>query len=163
MTSRNLAYFEMAVVFLLLYMGVPWVGLQFDRLFRVPPWPPPIPWIGLGLAIFGVVGLAWCFVLFARVGRGTPNPTRPPEILVTIGPYQWTRNPIALFHAAALIGLSLFLGSLSAVVLVILLSVPVHFGMLREERTLEARFGDAYRAYRASVPRWIPRWRKRQS
>ena len=163
MSSRSLAYFEMAVLFLLLYVGIPWVGLQIDRLLRLPSWPSPILWLGLGLAVFGVVGLAWCFALFARVGRGTPNPTRPPEVLVIVGPYAWTRNPIALFHAGALTGLSLFLGSVSAVALVVLLSVPVHFGMLREERTLEIRFGDAYRAYQASVPRWIPRWRKRQS
>ncbi|MGI0149197.1 MAG: methyltransferase family protein [Thermoplasmata archaeon] len=153
----------MVVVFLVLYIGVPWVGLQIDRTLRIPSWPLPIQWLGLILLIVGVAGLAWCFVLFDRVGRGTPNPTRPPQALVTVGPYAWTRNPIALFHAAALIGLSAFVGSVSAVVIVILLSGPVHFAMLHEERTLEARFGDAYRAYRDSVPRWIPRFRNRQS
>ena len=27
-----------------------------------------------------------------------------------------------------------------------------------EERRLEGRFGDSYRAYRTNVPRWIPRF-----
>lgn len=157
MARRALAWAEMVVLFVLLYAGLPWAGLQLDRLLRIPPWPSPIPWTGLALLLLGVAGLGWCFFLFARVGRGTPNPTAPPQALVTVGPYAWTRNPIALFHAAALIGLSLLIGSVSAAAIVVLLSVPVHFGMLREERTLERRFGDTYRAYQAAVPRWIPR------
>jgi protein-S-isoprenylcysteine O-methyltransferase Ste14 len=155
--SRVGAWAEMVALFLLLYVGVPWAGLQIDRVLAIPPWPSPLPWLGLGLCILGFAGLGWCFLLLARVGRGTPNPSRPPQALVTVGPYAWTRNPIALSHAAALIGLSAFLGSVSAVAIVILLSVPVHVAMLREERTLESRFGDAYRTYRDRVPRWLPR------
>ena len=163
MKRRALAWAEMILLFALLYAGIPWAGLQLDRFFGIPPWPAPIPWLGFGLFVFGVAGLVWCFVLFARVGRGTPNPTMPPQALVTVGPYAWTRNPIVLFHAAALFGLSLFLGSVSAAAIVVLLSGLVHVAMLHEERTLEARFGDAYRAYKASVPRWIPRRPKNQS
>jgi protein-S-isoprenylcysteine O-methyltransferase Ste14 len=54
-------------------------------------------------------------------------------------------------------------GSVSAVAIVVLLGIPIHFAMLHEERTLEARFGDAYHAYAAAVPRWIPRLGKRHS
>jgi protein-S-isoprenylcysteine O-methyltransferase Ste14 len=157
MASRAGAWASMLGLFALLYVGIPWAGLQMDPLLRMPPWPFPIPWFGLALFLLGLAGLAWCFVLFIRVGGGTPNPARPPAALVTVGPYAWTRNPIALSHAVALTGLSLLLGTVSAVLIVIVLAVPVHVAMLHEERTLEARFGDAYRAYRAAVPRWIPR------
>jgi protein-S-isoprenylcysteine O-methyltransferase Ste14 len=98
-----------------------------------------------------------------NVGRGTPNPTTPPITLVTIGPYAWTRNPIALSHAIALIGVSFVVGSISAVAIVVLLGIPIHFAMLQEERTLDARFGEAYRAYAAAVPRWIPRLGRRHN
>ena len=163
MTRRALAWSEMAVLFFAMYTGIPWAGLQIDRILRIPAWPPPIPWLGLGLIVLGLGGLVWCFTLFARVGRGTPNPIRPPEALVTIGPYAWTRNPIALAHAAALIGLSVLLGSVSAVLIVLLLAYPVHIAMLHEERTLASRFGDTYRAYQSTVPRWIPRRPRRHS
>lgn len=163
MKRRALAWGEIAFAFFLLYAGVPWVGLQLDRLFRIPPLPEPIRWIGLPFLIVGAAGLAWCFSLFVRRGRGTPNPMMPPQLLVVEGPFAWTRNPIALSHAAALFGLCLVLGSLSAVILIVVLSIPVHFAMLQEERTLEVRFGDAYRAYKAAVPRWIPRRPRRQS
>ena len=163
MPRRAVAWAEMAVLFALLYVGVPWVGLQIDRLLQVPSAPPPLRWLGLALFVVGILGLAWCFALFVRIGRGTPNPMLPPQALVTVGPYAWTRNPIALSHAAALIGLSAWLGSVSAVILILLLGTPVHYAMLQEERTLESRFGDAYRSYRDAVPRWLPRRPKRQS
>lgn len=156
MPSRFVAWVAMLGLFSLLYAGIPWAGLQVDRALRLPAWPFPLPWFGLALFLLGLAGLVWCFVLFVRVGRGTPNPSRPPEVLVTVGPYAWTRNPIALSHAIALIGLSLLVGSASATLIVIALAFPVHVAMLHEERTLETRFGDAYRAYRTAVPRWIP-------
>jgi len=161
--KRILAWSEMFVLFVLLYVGIPWTGLTIDGFLRIPPWPSPVRWIGAVLLVVGLVGLAWCFALFVRVGRGTPNPTLPPKALVTVGPYRWTRNPIALSHAAALFGLSLVLGSVSAAAIVVILAIPVHIAMVREERILESRFGDAYRAYKASVPRWFPRPHKRQS
>ena len=161
--KRILAWSEMFVLFVLLYVGIPWTGLAIDGFLRIPPWPSPVPWIGAMLLVVGLAGLAWCFALFVRVGRGTPNPTLPPAALVTVGPYRWTRNPIALSHAAALFGLSLVLGSVSAAAVVVILAIPVHIAMVHEERTLESRFGDAYRAYKSSVPRWIPRRHRRQS
>jgi len=151
------------MLFVLLYVGIPWAGLTIDGFLKLPSWPPPLRWIGLVLLVVGLAGLAWCFALFVRVGRGTPNPSMPPTALVTVGPYRWTRNPIALSHAAALFGLSLLLGSVSAAATVVILAIPVHVAMVHEERTLETRFGDSYRAYKASVPRWIPRRRKPQS
>lgn len=160
---RTVAWSEMLVLFTVLYVGIPWVGLTIDRALGVPSWPAPIRWIGLLLVFVGVAGLAWCFALFVRIGRGTPNPAMPPTALVTVGPYAKTRNPIALSHAAALFGLSLVLGSVSAAFIVVILAIPVHVAMVQEEKTLEARFGDAYRAYKATVPRWIPGRRKPHS
>src|SRR2546430_11771967 len=110
---RIVAWSEMFALFVLLYVGITWAGLTVDRFLGIPAWPSPARWIGMVLLVLGIAGLAWCFALFARIGRGTPNPTMPPTALVTVGPYAWTRNPIALSHAAALFGLSLFVGSRS--------------------------------------------------
>src|SRR5256885_16905237 len=46
---------------------------------------------------------------FKKKKRGTPNPSMPPTVRGTVGPYHWTRNPIPLADAAALLRLSLLL------------------------------------------------------
>ncbi|TLZ46569.1 MAG: hypothetical protein E6K19_00855, partial [Methanobacteriota archaeon] len=63
MVSRVGAWAEMVALFLLLYAGVPWAGLQIDRVLAIPPWPSPLPWFGLGGCLLGFAGLGWCFVL----------------------------------------------------------------------------------------------------
>lgn len=55
-----------------------------------------------------------------------------------------------------LLGWAIFYGSLS--ILIVTLAFWMTANCLKvpqEERGLEARFGDAYRAYKARVPRWI--------
>lgn len=157
-----MAWLESIVLFLALYLGVPVAGWSFDRLLAWPPLPDVVRWLGLVPLAVGAIGVAWCFTLFVRVGGGTPNPLVPPKVLVTTGPFAWTRNPIVLSHAVASLGVALLVASPAAVALVLLLGVPVQFVVRIEERTLEARYGDAYRRYRDAVPRWIPR-RRRQS
>lgn len=76
--------------------------------------------------------------------------------LITEGPYRYTRNPLYLSMTLMLIGLWVFLGSLSPAVVVPLFVwwIATRF-VAKEERHLEAQFGPAYRAYRAKVRRWF--------
>jgi protein-S-isoprenylcysteine O-methyltransferase Ste14 len=54
------------------------------------------------------------------------------------------------------LGLGVAAGSLWAIGLVVLLMWVINVGVVaREERYLERKFGDAYRAYKARVGRWI--------
>jgi len=65
--------------------------------------------------------------------------------------------------AIMLLGETLATGSrLLALWLATFVAVNHVYFVLAEEPGLVARFGDAYRAYRAAVPRWVPRatpWR----
>ena len=75
---------------------------------------------------------------------------------MTDGVYRFTRNPIYL--ALALLYGALALAADSAVPLLLLppLLAAVQAGVIaREERYLEAKFGDEYRRYKASVRRWL--------
>ena len=117
-------------------------------------------WFALVLGASGLALAVWTVRLFRTVGEGTPAPWAPPKRLVVRGPYRHVRNPMITSVLLMLGAESLFFGSwhLAGWMLVFLLGNAVYFPLV-EERALERRFGDAYRLYKANVPRWIPNWR----
>jgi protein-S-isoprenylcysteine O-methyltransferase Ste14 len=118
--------------------------------------------LGAALIVAGVSLVAWCVVLFARVGRGTLAPWDPTKQLVAVGPYRYTRNPMITGVATTLVGEATFTGSslLALWAMAFIVINHVYF-LTSEEPGLESRFGRSYRDYKASVPRWIPNWRRR--
>src|SRR2546428_7295901 len=109
MDRRIAAWSGTAILFAALYAGVPLAGLSIDRAVGLSLLPLAVRLVGPALLFAGVLGLIWCFALFARA-RGTPNPVMPPEQLVTAGPYAWTRNPIAGSPFLPVLGLALNVG-----------------------------------------------------
>lgn len=104
------------------------------------------------------VGSAWTMV---TVGRGTPLPLDGPRELVARGPYAVVRNPMAVAGLAQGAGVGLWLGSWLVLAYVVAGGVLWHlFVRPAEEADLLATFGDAYRAYRARVPLWLPMRRR---
>jgi protein-S-isoprenylcysteine O-methyltransferase Ste14 len=108
--------------------------------------------IALGLAVMAAG------VLEFRRGRTTVNPMKPDtaSTLVTTGIYRFTRNPMYVADVLILLAVVVFFSNplgLAGVVLFVawmnLLQIPA------EERALEARFGEAYAAYKARVRRWV--------
>jgi protein-S-isoprenylcysteine O-methyltransferase Ste14 len=84
------------------------------------------------------------------------NPNQPATAVVTDGPFRFTRNPLYLSLAALYAGIALLINAVWPLVWFVPLMTLVHWGVVRrEERYLEAKFGDAYRAYKARVRRWI--------
>ena len=76
--------------------------------------------------------------------------------MVTDGPYRATRNPIYVAFMLAILGLACALDNPWCVILLPVLIVVLDVGVVRrEERYLEAKFGDAYRTYCAHVRRWL--------
>src|SRR2546428_2871126 len=94
MDRRIAAWSGTAILFAALYAGVPLAGLAIDRAVGLSLLRLAVRLVGPALLFAGVLGLIWCFALFARA-RGTPNPVMPPEQLVTAGPYAWARKPVA--------------------------------------------------------------------
>jgi protein-S-isoprenylcysteine O-methyltransferase Ste14 len=106
---------------------------------------------GAMLAAGGFIIIAIGTRLFAAAGTNVP-PTLP----IVDGIYGRTRNPLYLGLMLVYLGLSVAAESLWAIVLVVPLLWVINVGVVkREERYLERKFGDAYRAYKARVRRWI--------
>jgi protein-S-isoprenylcysteine O-methyltransferase Ste14 len=115
---------------------------------------------GVLLILIGLGLFSWCVSLFARVGKGTLAPWDPTRKLVAVGPYRFVRNPMISGVAAMLIGQALLWGSwLVGVWSGVFVLLNHTYFVLSEEPGLEARFGEAYRRYKANVPRWLPRLR----
>jgi protein-S-isoprenylcysteine O-methyltransferase Ste14 len=92
---------------------------------------------------------------FAAAGTNVP-PTLPTTALVVDGVYRRTWNPIYLGLTLVFLGLGVAAGSLWAIGLVVPLLWVINVGVVkREERYLERKFGDAYRAYKVRVRRWV--------
>ncbi len=78
-----------------------------------------------------------------------------PKILMTRGPYAYSRHPMYLAELGLWLGWAVLYGSIIVFAGLIVLCVVVSILVPREERALEAKFGEAYRQYRAHVPRWL--------
>jgi protein-S-isoprenylcysteine O-methyltransferase Ste14 len=103
--------------------------------------------IGLVLAISGERA-------FKRVGTNV-NPLRPALALAEEGIYNRLRNPMYTGMGFGLVGIVLVFGLEWTFVLTLVGLCVLHFGVvLREERYLEQKFGDDYRRYKKSVPRY---------
>lgn len=114
--------------------------------------------LGLALIAAGFALWLWTVRLFARVGRGTLAPWDPTRRLVVEGPYRHVRNPMIAAVLAVLAGEAALFGSPPLLIWCALFSAINHvFFLVHEEPGLERRFGDDYRAYKRSVPRWLPR------
>jgi protein-S-isoprenylcysteine O-methyltransferase Ste14 len=114
----------------------------------------------LGTALIGAgLGLvAWTVTLFVTEGEGTLAPWDPTSRLVVRGPYRHVRHPMIGGVCCILAGEAALLGSLPVLLwLVAVVAANAVYLPLVEERGLERRFGREYDAYRANVPRWIPR------
>ncbi len=83
-------------------------------------------------------------------------PGEPSTVLIDVGPYRFTRNPIYISFVVFYFGLAIVLTSAWMLVLLIPMLIVLERGVVeREEAYLQAKFGDAYRKYQARVPRWL--------
>ncbi len=118
----------------------------------------PLRFLGLGPLALGTAIVLWCARDFTVKGRGTPAPIDPPKELVVQGLYRYVRNPMYVGAVLILVGHFGWFQALDLLLYLAFVWLAFHlFVVLYEEPALTRKFGDAYRDYRASVPRWIPR------
>jgi protein-S-isoprenylcysteine O-methyltransferase Ste14 len=141
----------------LFYVGGFLIAVGLELAFPVDG---PATWIrvvggALGLAAFIAFG-SRAVLAFRRAGTAV-IPFQPTTALVTTGwPYAYTRNPMYLGMAWLYAGFAFAFGVIWAFATLPLVLVAVdRLVIAREEPYLERKFGDAYRAYRSRVRRWL--------
>jgi protein-S-isoprenylcysteine O-methyltransferase Ste14 len=134
------------------------VGILLDWLFPLALLSsvPVVVRAVVGVALF-VVGLSIMIAArrtFMRVGTNV-NPRQPSLKIARDGVFAHVRNPMYFWGCLGLVGIILTFGLEWTFLLLVVGSLVLHFGVvLREERYLERKFGDEYRRYKASVPRY---------
>ena len=103
----------------------------------------------VGLAIAAITFILWT-VARLQLGKSFSIQAKATE-LVTRGIYSKIRNPVYVFGALFMFGMILWLGR-PILLLVFVAIVPLQvIRAKREAQVLEAKFGDAYREYRAKT------------
>ena len=90
--------------------------------------------------------------------KTTVNPLAPERsnALVVEGLYRFSRNPMYLGMLLILLGWAAWLGQpLALIIAAAFVFLIERMQILPEERALEEKFGDDYRAYKKRVRRWI--------
>ena len=130
------------------------LGLHFA--FPGPRWDTPLLQL-----IGGVIAIAGLLLTVSSAGlfrhRGTAvRPFQDSSVLVTTGPYRFTRNAMYLGMVLMLVGIGVLLGSTTPLAVVpLFVAVITRRYIAVEERIMSARFGAEYDAYRARVRRWL--------
>lgn len=134
------------------------VALVANKFFAVA-WPgvddTPARVIGWVFGLLGFSLIAWSIERLISHGT-TVMPDKTSTVLVTTGPYWRFRNPIYLGEVLLLLSAAEVTKNVwfvaSAIAFAILVTV---LQIIPEERHLQARFGEAYTAYKARTRRWI--------
>jgi protein-S-isoprenylcysteine O-methyltransferase Ste14 len=131
------------------------VGLGIGLLLQVVrPWGLPWPaWIGQICGWPMILTGLWLGVSAVRAAAGVD--LERPNQLVDSGPYALSRNPMYLAWTVGYVGVALVTGTAWPLLLLPVVLAVTQVVVMREERSLERRFGTAYRSYKASVRRYL--------
>jgi protein-S-isoprenylcysteine O-methyltransferase Ste14 len=137
-------------------LGVAFIGTRLDLLLGIRDFRSAVtPVMGSLLLIVGFLLRVWATFYFYQE-RMKVISLSPQRILITSGPYRFSRNPLYLGgNVFVFLGAALLLGSPVAVFLTIIHLPFVDLFIRREERQLERDFGEQWLQYRNRVRRWL--------
>ena len=117
--------------------------------------PKPYTYCGVVLMLIGLtLGIA-AAKTFRRIGAHFQLHGKS-SILATSGPFKISRNPMYLSMLIWLLGLAVFLGSLSPFLFPIFLFLTANFLIIPlEEQSMGEKFGEQYHEYKQHVRRWL--------
>ena len=150
---------------LLAFLALPGLGavLAPPLIALMDPWRGQTWQPGLAVMCAGAFVLLRCVRDFYISGKGTLAPWDPPKQLVVVGLYRWVRNPMYVGVLLLVLGWTLYLASLLLAAYMTLLALGFHLQVvMHEEPWLDTEFGQQWKTYKTTVPRWAPRLRDRR-
>lgn len=136
--------------YLIFAAAVGWPTVAHGRLFH----STLVSWLGVALCACACVVMALTLASFGKSFRIGIDLERPGK-LVTSGVFAFTRNPIYVAFAIALLGEFLILPQWIVLLYLIGGIVLFHRQVLREEDYLKSHYGEEYLAYSRRVRRYL--------
>jgi protein-S-isoprenylcysteine O-methyltransferase Ste14 len=132
------------------------VGVGARCIWPAPLWPWPLRWLPAAGCFAAALLLAGAAALTMTRAKTAILPHHTTTALVTSGPFRHTRNPLYVSLGLLLAGVAFAANSLALLLVIVPWVVVMRLGVIgREERYLEGKFGDDYRAYCRRVRRWL--------
>lgn len=117
--------------------------------------------------IFNIIGLLLLFIgILGRIYStlyigGMKNSGNDGTSFVNDGIYSVCRNPLYFFSFVGLIGVLFLKGQIILIIIgAVLFLVIYHFTILGEEKFLSDKFGESYKIFLKSTPRFFPNFSK---
>ena len=130
-------------------------ALALDALLKAPAILQYRP-AGVALILAGLGLGVWAVLTFRKLRAQIKPHSDVHGTLVASGPFLFSRNPMYLANVVIGVGAALVAGTwLMWLVPVVLFMLDELVIIPFEERSVERTFGDAFRAYRTRVRRWI--------
>jgi protein-S-isoprenylcysteine O-methyltransferase Ste14 len=134
--------------------GFATAAYRHQRLWPAWSW---IAWVILFALTVRVYRKIGHFDRAKLLGQAEVRPQEHEQKLVTTGMHGRVRHPIYLAHWLMLTSWTIGAGTVALIALWIFAVLTGVLMIVTEDRELEARFGDEYRAYKQRVPAVIPR------
>lgn len=115
-----------------------------------------LPYLGVALFVASFGFTLYASSLFSKE-KTEILPTSPTNrVLITYGPYKFTRNPMYLGMVGALLGVGLMVGTLPAYLIALAQFLVLNFVHIPfEEQKMARIFGEQYLTYKKKVRRWL--------
>ncbi len=140
----------------LIYLAFFVVGFALDYVWPIAVLPQILQYgVGLAMVVLSGVIIAWTLPMFRRA-RTSFDVRKSTTVLITDGPFRFSRNPGYLALSLLYAGIAVIADSLWVLALLAPALFVMHYGVIaREELYLERKFGSQYFEYKARVRRWL--------
>lgn len=131
-------------------------GLGLDMLHPLPLGLGMVgTLIGMMLGMDAITLVVFTACLMKKAGTNVP-PNRPTKLIISHGPFRFSRNPIYIGFTLAMAAFALLFDSgwLAGLLVMFFFYIDRHV-IPREEAYLSRKFGQEYITYTTKVRRWI--------
>lgn len=115
------------------------------------------PWNLLGVVPL-LTGVSFNLIADAafKKAKTTVKPFETSSALITDGVFRFSRHPMYFGMVLILLGMAIFMGSITPFIIVAVFTVLMEFVFVKtEENMLAQQFGSAWQDYRKKVRKWL--------